>query len=102
MSILFEPAAMGGLTLPNRFVRSATFEGLATPEGEVTEKLTQRMSELALGQVGLIITGHAFVSREGRAGPWQMAAHGDEFLPGLSPRLWGPARAFADGVAPYV
>ncbi len=84
MSLLFEPSTIGRLTLPNRFVRSATFEGLATPEGAVTPALTQRMVELALGQVGLIITGHTMVSLEGRAGPCQMAAHSDAFLPGLT------------------
>jgi 2,4-dienoyl-CoA reductase-like NADH-dependent reductase (Old Yellow Enzyme family) len=33
--------------------------------------------------VGLIITGLAFVTREGRAAPWQLGAAGDDFLPGL-------------------
>ena len=84
MSLLFEPARLGPLTLPNRFVRSATFEGMATPHGEVTEALARRMAELAEGEVGLIITGHSFVSSEGRAGPLQMAAHEDSLLPGLA------------------
>jgi 2,4-dienoyl-CoA reductase-like NADH-dependent reductase (Old Yellow Enzyme family) len=42
------------------------------------------MVKLAQGGVGLIITGHAYVSREGQAGPWQMGIHSDGMLPGLS------------------
>ena len=39
---------------------------------------------LAEGGVGLIITGHSYVSREGQAGPWQMGIHDDSTLPGLT------------------
>jgi 2,4-dienoyl-CoA reductase-like NADH-dependent reductase (Old Yellow Enzyme family) len=38
------------------------------------------MEELAAGGVGLIISGHAFVSREGQAGPWQLGIYSDELI----------------------
>jgi 2,4-dienoyl-CoA reductase-like NADH-dependent reductase (Old Yellow Enzyme family) len=84
MSILFESTAIHGMSLANRFVRSATWEGLATTEGACTSRLTDMMVNLAEGGVGLIITGHSYVSREGQAGPWQMGIHEDATLPGLT------------------
>jgi 2,4-dienoyl-CoA reductase-like NADH-dependent reductase (Old Yellow Enzyme family) len=41
------------------------------------------MVDLAKGDVGLIITSHAYVSSEGKAGPWQLAVYDDKFIPGL-------------------
>jgi 2,4-dienoyl-CoA reductase-like NADH-dependent reductase (Old Yellow Enzyme family) len=83
MSILFQPWTLNNLSIPNRFVRSATWEGQATDTGLVTPKLISTMTELAEGGLGLIITGHAFVSPEGQAGPWQLGVCSDECLPGL-------------------
>jgi 2,4-dienoyl-CoA reductase-like NADH-dependent reductase (Old Yellow Enzyme family) len=83
MSILFESAKIGTMTLRNRFVRSATWEGMATPEGVVTSRMVDTIAALAKGGVGLIISGHAYVQPEGQAGPYQMSVHKDEFIPGL-------------------
>jgi 2,4-dienoyl-CoA reductase-like NADH-dependent reductase (Old Yellow Enzyme family) len=80
---LFEPTPLGGLTLRNRFVRSATWEGMATERGAVTPKLVETMRTLAKGGVGLIISGHAFVRPEGQAGPWQLGIYEDALVPGL-------------------
>ena len=84
MSIVFEPTLINGMSLTNRFIRSATWEGMATTDGACTSRLTNMMVKLVEGGVGLIITGHNYVSREGQAGPWQMGIHEDETLPGLS------------------
>ena len=43
----FESIAINTLTLPNRFVRSATWEGLATDDGHVTPALCERMNLVA-------------------------------------------------------
>ena len=56
MSILFEPCIFCGLELKNRFVRSATLEGMATEEKTPSEPLLALYEELAEGGVGLIIT----------------------------------------------
>ena len=83
MSKLFETTEINGMKLSNRFVRSATWEGMAGDDGAVTPKLTQTMVDLAQGGVGLIITGHAYVSPEGQAGPWQLGIYKDELVDGL-------------------
>lgn len=83
MTKLFETTQIKSMTLANRFVRSATWEGMADNAGFCTPKLIDMMKSLAEGGVGLIITGLAFVTREGRAAPWQVGADGDAFLPGL-------------------
>jgi len=84
MPDLFESCILNGMVLANRFVRSATWEGLATQDGAATPKLVKMMEELALGEVGLIISGHAYVNREGRGSPGQLGAYSDELIPGLA------------------
>lgn len=71
---IFTPIKINGMTVKNRFVRSATQESLATPEGFATERLTDVLVTLAQNELGMIITGHAFVSPEGRAGLLQQSA----------------------------
>lgn len=83
MPSLFEPTIIRGMSLSNRFVRSATWEGLATKDGATSPRLIELMGELAQGGVGLIITGHAYIRPEGQAGPWQLGIYKDEFIPGL-------------------
>jgi 2,4-dienoyl-CoA reductase-like NADH-dependent reductase (Old Yellow Enzyme family) len=83
MSKLFETTTLNGMTLKNRFVRSATAEGMATEEGEATPQLINLMAELAEGSVGLIITGHAYVVKRGQATPAQLGIYDDKLIPGL-------------------
>ena len=83
-SVLFQPASIGSLELPNRFIRSATWEGLAAPDGGCTDELAGLMGALAAGGVGLIITGHAYVRPEGFAVRGQLAADRDECIAGLA------------------
>jgi 2,4-dienoyl-CoA reductase-like NADH-dependent reductase (Old Yellow Enzyme family) len=84
MAALFETTTLSSLTLKNRFVRSATWEGMAGDDGACTQRLVDLMTRLADGGVGLIISGHAYVSREGQAGPKQMGIYDDALLPGLT------------------
>ena len=42
MSILFTPMYLGNVEIKNRFVHSATYEVMASEEGEVTEELIKR------------------------------------------------------------
>ncbi|MGD8883745.1 MAG: NADH:flavin oxidoreductase [Desulfobacterales bacterium] len=83
MSKLFEPGEINGLKLKNRFVRSATWEGMATDDGACTPKLIDLMIELAKGGVGLIITSHAYVQKVGQAGVKQLGIYNDDMIPGL-------------------
>jgi 2,4-dienoyl-CoA reductase-like NADH-dependent reductase (Old Yellow Enzyme family) len=84
MAELFEPTTINSMTLPNRFVRSATWEGLADMDGYPTPELIDYQVALVLGGVGLIISGHTYVSDEGKAGSWQMGAYSDKLIPGLT------------------
>lgn len=80
---LYAPGTLGPIRSPNRIVRSATWEGLADDSGAVTPALVDVYAKLADGGVGLVITGHTYVTAAGRAAPWQMGVHTDAMLPGL-------------------
>ena len=81
MSKLFEPSQINGMKLSNRFVRSATWEGMATKDGGCTPSLIDLIVNLAKGGVGLIISSHACVQKEGQAGPGQLGIYKDELIP---------------------
>ncbi len=83
MAKLFEPTSIHDLKLPNRFIRSATWEGLAGEDGACTPELVNLMVELVKGGVGLIITGHAYVSPAGQATVRQLGIHNDSLIDGL-------------------
>ncbi|MFZ1201136.1 MAG: NADH:flavin oxidoreductase [Desulfobacterales bacterium] len=83
MPRLFEPSEINGMKMKNRFVRSATYTALAELDGTATDRLSDFMAELARGEVGLVITGHAYVTREGQAGPRQLGIYSDAMIQGL-------------------
>jgi len=83
LSKLFESTEINGMTLKNRFIRSATWEGMAAEDGACTPKLVDTIACLARGGVGLIITGHAYVIKQGQAGQWQLGIYEDSLIPGL-------------------
>jgi 2,4-dienoyl-CoA reductase-like NADH-dependent reductase (Old Yellow Enzyme family) len=83
MSQLFSPMKIGRLELPNRFVRSATFEGMARENGQVTDDLIKLYRNLAKGRIGLIITGHLYVNQVGKASVNKIGIHSNEMIPGL-------------------
>jgi len=78
-----KPKKIGNLEIKNRFVRSATYEGLATEDGEITEKLIDFYKTLSEGGSGLIITSYAFIQEIGRANDKQIGIFKDDFIPGL-------------------
>ena len=61
MSAIFEETIINNMTLKNRLVRSATWEGMCDNDGRPTEKLISFYKNLTKGGVGLIITGYTFV-----------------------------------------
>ena len=79
MTTLFEETTINGMNLKNRIVRSATWEGMCEPDGRPTEKLIDFYRQLALGGVGLIVTGYTFVRPEGKQLPGKMGIHTDDF-----------------------
>ena len=83
MSELFEATSINGMIIKNRFVRSATWEGMSENDGMCTGRLIDLMDKLAEGEVGLIITGHAYVQKKGKASPWQTGVYDDRLIPGL-------------------
>jgi 2,4-dienoyl-CoA reductase-like NADH-dependent reductase (Old Yellow Enzyme family) len=84
MSILFTPVRIGSVTVPNRFVRSATQDYMADDEGFVTDANVKLLARLAEGEVGLIISGHANVQLVGKASPRQIGVFDDRFVQGLA------------------
>ncbi len=79
MKKLFEETTINGLTLSNRSVRSATWEGMCEGDGRPTAKLTSCYRDLAAGGTGLIITGYTFVRPDGKQLPGKMGIHTDDF-----------------------
>jgi 2,4-dienoyl-CoA reductase-like NADH-dependent reductase (Old Yellow Enzyme family) len=80
---LFEESKIGSIVLKNRFVRSATWEGMCKGDGTVTEKLVKHYSDLTKGQVGLIVTGIACVNSMGKVAIGQMGIDNDELIPSM-------------------
>lgn len=83
MALLFSSKNIGALEIPNRFVCSATYEGLALETGEVSEALIKRYARLAKGGVGLAITGLMHVHPSGRGYRNQTGIHADRMIDGL-------------------
>jgi 2,4-dienoyl-CoA reductase-like NADH-dependent reductase (Old Yellow Enzyme family) len=65
MNELFTPGRIGGLTLPNRFIRAGCFEGMAQG-GNVTDALIAHHRDLAAGGCALTTVGYCAVSKDGR------------------------------------
>jgi 2,4-dienoyl-CoA reductase-like NADH-dependent reductase (Old Yellow Enzyme family) len=83
MSVLFETTKIGNMELANRFVRSATNMSMAAEDGSPTSALIDAIRRLAEGEVGLIITGFAYVTKGGQVVPGMLGCHGDHLLPGM-------------------
>ena len=71
------------MELANRFVRSATNMSMAAEDGSPNPDLIDAIGQLAKGEVGLIITGLANVTKGGKVVPGMLGCHGDHLLPGL-------------------
>ena len=64
---VFEPARIGRVELSNRILRSATFEGRCDAEGRPGLAYLGFYRKLSAQGLGALITGFAYVSRDGRA-----------------------------------
>ena len=83
MSVLFEQVSIGSMKLKNRFVRSATNDYMAEPDGAISDRQVELYRKLAAGEVGMIISGHAYVQHPlGRGSVGQNAIYDDKFVAG--------------------
>ena len=80
MKSLFETTEMKNMKLKNRFVRSATWEGLADEKGYPTEEILDTYRKLADGGVGLIITSYTHVTKEYPAAKGMLGIYDDSFI----------------------
>lgn len=80
-SLLFTPATIGPLTLRNRTIRSAAFEGMAEHYSP-SEKLYQYHTSVAAGGIGMTTLAYASVSRSGLSFESQLWMR-PEIIPGL-------------------
>jgi 2,4-dienoyl-CoA reductase-like NADH-dependent reductase (Old Yellow Enzyme family) len=62
---IFEPARLGPITLRNRTIKAATFEGM-TRRGLVSDELIEFHRRVAAGGVGMTTVAYCAVSPEGR------------------------------------
>ena len=83
MSKLFEGYKINGLSIKNRFVRSATVDNLGE-KLKVSQRQLDFYRELAIGETGLIISSGLFPSLDGWAAPGQLGIHEDSMIPELS------------------
>jgi 2,4-dienoyl-CoA reductase-like NADH-dependent reductase (Old Yellow Enzyme family) len=83
MPKLFEKSAIKTVELENRAVRSATWEGAADQRGYVTDRVVELYENLAVGGVGLIITGFQYVLPNGVGIAHQVGNYRDDLTEGL-------------------
>ena len=88
MSELFEEITINTMTLRNRSVRSATWAGMAE-DGRCSMRLIELIADLAQGEVGLIITGFAYVNHILKTGAMDLVSMSRPLIrePGLV-RRW--------------
>ena len=81
MPELFDPVTIGNLTIRNHLMRSATAERAANPEdGSPSERMKEIYTNLADGGIGLIVTGHAYIERQGKAHPEMASIATDDVI----------------------
>jgi 2,4-dienoyl-CoA reductase-like NADH-dependent reductase (Old Yellow Enzyme family) len=78
----FAPVKLGPVTLRNRVIKAATFEGM-TPDHVVTDRLVAFHRRFAAGGVGMTTVAYCGVSKQGCGTPNEMIVS-DEAVPGLA------------------
>jgi NADPH2 dehydrogenase len=80
---LFDPITIKGLTLKNRLVMPPMATGMATEDGEVTDRHIKHYTARAKGGVGLIIIEHTYVAEDGKMSKGQTGLYDDKLVPRL-------------------
>ena len=90
---------IGEMEVKNRFVRSATYEGMAQENGKISNDLIKMYQTLSKGEVGLIIPGFMYIHPSGKCANKQIGIDNDDMIPGLqkladAAHQWGSKIAF--------
>jgi 2,4-dienoyl-CoA reductase-like NADH-dependent reductase (Old Yellow Enzyme family) len=78
---MFDPIIINTLELNNRIFKAPTLECMATEDGAPTKQLTQFYKRVAKGGSGLMMTGIAYVSKDGQAYLAENGIHDDKLIP---------------------
>ncbi|MCY4103945.1 MAG: NADH:flavin oxidoreductase [bacterium] len=81
--LYLRPGRIGSLDIPNRIVRGATSETMASPSGVIYDSFVELYRRLAEGGAGLALTGHMYVDPRGQASANQTGIHDDRVIPAL-------------------
>lgn len=85
MSILNTSIHVNQMELKNRLVMPPMATGKSEADGTVSDTLCQYYAEKSKGgYLGLIITEHSYISKEGKASSSQLSISSDEDIPGLT------------------
>lgn len=84
----FAPAQLGPITVPNRFVKAATFEGMAV-KNKMSDALLAFHQPFVRGGLGMTTLAYCAISRDGRGAPNEIVVD-DDAVAGL--------RRFTDSV----
>ncbi len=87
---LFAPLQLArGPAVPNRLMKSAMSEALASPYGHADERLATLYGRWARGGAGLLVTGNVMVDARALGEPGNVVVEDASALPGL--RAWADA-----------
>jgi 2,4-dienoyl-CoA reductase-like NADH-dependent reductase (Old Yellow Enzyme family) len=78
----FAPATLGPVTMRNRIIKAATFEG-RTPKRVVTPELIDFHRRFAAGGVGMTTVAYCAITRAGTTDGHQIVLDNPDVLPGL-------------------
>lgn len=82
MPSLLDPLKVKELRLKNRIVMPPMNTEYATAKGAVTEKLIEHYAKRSKN-LGLLITEHSYISKDGKLTKRQFGMHSDSLIPGL-------------------
>lgn len=77
---MFKKTKINQMEIRNKFIRSATWDGLANEDGSCNKEITDWMTNLAKGQIGLIIGGAAYINKTGKIGIKQLGIDNDNLI----------------------
>lgn len=78
---IFESVSMNHMTVKNRLIRSATWEGIADFDGSISDEAYEIYRELSHGGVGAVIVGFTDVSQDDYYIHGMMRLSRDELIP---------------------